>query len=78
MRVEHILPSGLLGRRSVRILVLGAGGSGSAIVMGLPYLHQAMRAWGIAYGLEVTLMDGDAVSETNYVSCSLHCQPAVL
>jgi PRTRC genetic system ThiF family protein len=67
MRVEHILPSGLLGRRPVRILVVGAGGSGSAIVMGLPYLHQAMRAWGHPYGLEVTLMDGDTVSETNCV-----------
>jgi PRTRC genetic system ThiF family protein len=67
MRIEHLLPSGLLGRRPVRILVVGAGGTGSAIVMGLPYLHQAMRAWGQAYGLEVTLMDGDTVSETNCV-----------
>jgi PRTRC genetic system ThiF family protein len=67
MRVEHLLPSGLLGRRPVRILVVGGGGTGSAIVMGLPYLHQAMRAWGHAYGLEVTLMDGDTVSETNCI-----------
>jgi len=67
MRVEHLLPSGLLGRRPVRILVVGAGGTGSAIAMGLPYLHQAMRAWGHSYGIEVTLMDGDAVSETNCV-----------
>ncbi len=67
MRVEHLLPSGLLGRRPVRILVVGAGGTGSAIVMGLPYLHQAIRAWGHPYGLEVTLMDGDLVSETNCV-----------
>ena len=67
MRIEHLLPSGLLGRRPVRILVVGAGGTGSAIVMGLPYLHQALRAWGHPYGLEVTLMDGDTVSETNCV-----------
>ena len=67
MRVEHFLPSGMLGRRPVRILVVGAGGTGSAIVMGLPYLHQAMRAWGHPCGLEVTLMDGDTVSETNCV-----------
>jgi len=40
-----------------------AGGSGSAIVMGLPYLHQAMGTWGYPYGLEVTLMDGDIVSK---------------
>jgi PRTRC genetic system ThiF family protein len=67
MRVEHVLPSGILSRRPVRVLVVGAGGSGSAIVMGLPYLHQAMRAWGHPYGLDVTLMDGDTVSETNCV-----------
>jgi PRTRC genetic system ThiF family protein len=67
MRIEHLLPRGLLGRRPIRILVVGAGGTGSAIVMGLPYLHQAMRAWGHSYGLEVTLMDGDTVSETNCV-----------
>jgi PRTRC genetic system ThiF family protein len=67
MRVEHILPSGLLRRRPVRILVVGAGGTGSAVVMGLPYLHQAMRAWGHAYGLEVTLIDGGTASETNCV-----------
>jgi PRTRC genetic system ThiF family protein len=67
MRIEHLLPPCLPGRRPLRILVVGAGGTGSAIVMGLPYLHQAMRAWGHVYGLEVTLMDGDTVSETNCV-----------
>lgn len=67
MRVEHVLPSGILKGRPLRILVVGAGGSGSAIVMGLPYLHQAMRAWGHPYGLDVTLIDGDTVSETNCV-----------
>ncbi len=67
MRIEHVLPGDVLGRRPVRVLVVGAGGSGSAIVMGLPYLHQAMRVWGHPHGLEVTLIDGDMVSETNCV-----------
>ncbi len=67
MRIEHILQQDLLRRRSLRILVIGAGGTGSAIVLGLPYLDQAMRAWGQRYGLEVALMDGDVVSETNCV-----------
>ena len=67
MRIEHVLPGDDLGRRPVRVLVVGAGGSGDAIVMGLPYLHQAMRVWGHPHGLEVTLIDGDMVSETNCV-----------
>jgi PRTRC genetic system ThiF family protein len=67
MRIEHVLPHDLLRHRAVRVLVIGAGGTGSAIVLGLPYLDQAMRVWGHRHGLEVTLMDGDLVSETNCV-----------
>ena len=67
MRIEHLLPHDLLRHRAVRVLVIGAGGTGSAIVLGLPYLDQAMRVWGHRHGLEVTLMDGDLVSETNCV-----------
>jgi PRTRC genetic system ThiF family protein len=67
MRIEHTLPSDLVGQRAVRVLVVGAGGTGSAIVMGLPYLDQAMRVWGHSSGLEVVMMDADTVSETNCV-----------
>jgi PRTRC genetic system ThiF family protein len=67
MRVEHTLPPDLAQNRAVRILIVGAGGTGSAIVMGLPYLDQAMRVWGHRYGLAVALMDADVVSETNCV-----------
>ncbi|HYK37797.1 PRTRC system ThiF family protein [Alloacidobacterium sp.] len=67
MRVEHSLPPGFLARRAVRVLVVGAGGTGSAVLMGLPYLHQAMRVWGHPYGLQVSIMDADTVSETNCV-----------
>src|ERR1700677_1672107 len=67
MRVEHTLPPDLMRQRAVRILVIGAGGTGSAIVMGLPYLDQAMRVWGNRHGLEVVMMDADTVSETNCV-----------
>ena len=67
MRIEHPLPRDLIGQRVVRVLVVGAGGTGSAIVMGLPYLDQAMRVWGRSSGLDVVMMDADTVSETNCV-----------
>jgi PRTRC genetic system ThiF family protein len=67
MRIEHALPSDMLRRKPVRVVVVGAGGTGSAILMGLPYLDQAMRVWGHPYGLEVIMMDADTVNETNCV-----------
>lgn len=67
MRIVHTLPARFLSRRAVNILVVGAGGTGSAILMGLPYLHQAMRVWGHPYGLNVTIMDSDIVSANNCV-----------
>jgi PRTRC genetic system ThiF family protein len=62
----HRLHEELL-RREVRILVVGCGGTGSAILGGLPYLHQALVAWGHAGGLHVTVMDGDTISAVNCV-----------
>lgn len=51
----------------LRVLVVGAGGTGSGVVLALPYLHQAMLAWGHPFGLAVTLMDADTVTPTNCV-----------
>ena len=62
----HTIPRELL-RRRVRVLVVGCGGTGSAIAAGLPYLHQAMIAGGHPGGLDVTLMDGDTVAHNNCV-----------
>jgi len=62
----HNLDPQLL-ERPIRILVVGCGGNGGAIVSGLPYLHQAMLAFGHPGGLQVTLIDPDTVSETNCV-----------
>jgi PRTRC genetic system ThiF family protein len=67
MRIEHTIPAGLLENRRVRVLIVGAGGTGSAIAMGLPYLDQAMRAWGRSQGIDAAMMDADVVSETNCV-----------
>jgi hypothetical protein len=55
MAIEHKLHDALRRPQQViRILVVGAGVTGSAIMLGLPYLHQAMQVWGHR-GLEVTL-----------------------
>ena len=51
----------------MRVLVVGCGGTGSAIIGGLPYLHLSMLAQGHPYGLCVTVMDGDNVSPANSV-----------
>src|SRR5580704_11172677 len=68
MIIEHALPKPL-GRRGqpLRVLIIGAGGNGSAVLLGLPYLHQAMKVWGPAGGLHVMLVDGDLVSKTNCI-----------
>jgi sulfur-carrier protein adenylyltransferase/sulfurtransferase len=62
----HRLHEELLNRE-VRVLVVGCGGTGSSILGGLPYLHQAMLVQGHPYGLHVTAMDGDTVSPFNCV-----------
>jgi PRTRC genetic system ThiF family protein len=64
--MTHTLDPQLL-ERPIRILVVGCGGNGSAVASGLPYLHQAMLAFGHPGGLQVTLIDPDTVSETNCV-----------
>ena len=64
--MRHFVVDALL-RRTVHVLVVGCGGNGSAFVAGLPYLHQAMLVRGHPGGLNVSLMDGDAVSSTNCI-----------
>lgn len=78
----HAIHSDLL-RRRVRVLVVGCGGTGSAIAAGLPYLHQAMIATGHPGGLHVTLMDGDTISPNNcvrqpFARCEIGLKKAVV
>jgi len=65
MEIHGIHPE--LLERQVRVLVVGCGGTGSAIVAGLPYLHQSLVAHGHPGGLHVTVVDGDTISPTNCV-----------
>ena len=63
---KHQIHPELLKHR-VRVLVVGCGGNGSTIAAGLPYLHQALLAYGHPEGLHVTLLDPDVISPTNCV-----------
>ena len=68
MKITHHMPdAGQRGRRGFRVLLIGCGGNGSAVLFGLPYLHYALIAWGFTDGLQVTVMDADTVSPTNCV-----------
>lgn len=65
METHQIHPE--LLKHRVRILVVGCGGNGSTIAAGLPYLHQALLAYGHPEGLHVTLLDPEVISPTNCV-----------
>ena len=65
METHRIHPE--LLERQVRVLVVGCGGTGSAVVAGLPYLHRSLTAHGHPGGLHVTVMDGDTISAANCI-----------
>jgi PRTRC genetic system ThiF family protein len=67
MKITHQIAQPSPYRREFRILLIGSGGNGSAVLFGLPYLHHALVAWGKDEGISVTVMDGDIVSPTNCV-----------
>lgn len=62
--MKHYLPTGML-TRPVKILLVGAGGTGSRMLENLMNLHRAMVALGHPYGIDLTLIDDDRVSEAN-------------
>jgi PRTRC genetic system ThiF family protein len=54
-------------RSRIQIVVVGCGGTGSAVLSGLPHLHHALLAAGHPAGLHVHAVDGDRVTESNCV-----------
>jgi PRTRC genetic system ThiF family protein len=62
--VEHFIHPGLLNGQ-VKVVVVGAGGTGSQVITGLAQLDRAMRSLGHPGGLHVTVVDDDTVSEAN-------------
>lgn len=64
MKVEHNIHSALL-KKVVKVVVVGAGGTGSALMPRLMQLHFALKELGHPGGLHVTLYDDDTVSKAN-------------
>ncbi|WP_238218572.1 ThiF family adenylyltransferase, partial [Caballeronia novacaledonica] len=62
--IRHLLPSRML-ERSWNVVVVGAGGTGSAVLPSLARLHHAMLELGHPGGIECTVFDDDTVSPTN-------------
>lgn len=64
MKIQHKIHSHLQ-RQQARVVVVGAGGTGSVLIPRLMQLHHAMIALGHPGGLHVTVYDPDTVSESN-------------
>lgn len=64
MKIEHTIHPELL-RRAISIALIGAGGTGSALLPRLMQLHFAMLELGHPAGLHVTVFDDDTVSKAN-------------
>ena len=54
-------------RDRITVVVVGCGGTGAALISGLPYLHHALLAAGHPSGIKVCVIDGDRITETNCV-----------
>ena len=64
MKISHTIHPQLL-RQAIRITLVGAGGTGSALLPRLMQLHFAMLELGHPGGLDVTVFDDDTVSKAN-------------
>lgn len=62
--IRHQIPEHMT-ERPWRVVVVGAGGTGSAVLPALARLHHAMIELGHPGGIECTVYDDDTVSPTN-------------
>ncbi|KUY49076.1 PRTRC system ThiF family protein [Burkholderia sp. RF2-non_BP3] len=62
--IQHRIPEDMV-RAPWKVVVVGAGGTGSAFLPSLARLHHAMIELGHPGGIECTVFDDDTVSETN-------------
>ena len=63
-KMTHSIPRAMT-ERAWRIAVVGAGGTGSAVIPSLARLHHAMLELGHPGGIDCVVYDDDTVSESN-------------
>ena len=64
IKIRHAIPSTMV-TRTWQVIVVGAGGTGSAVLPSLARLHHAMIELGHPGGIDCTVFDDDTVSPTN-------------
>jgi sulfur-carrier protein adenylyltransferase/sulfurtransferase len=62
--MKHHLCKDLATNRPIKVLVVGAGGTGSQVITALAQMNHALRSLD-HHGLDVTVVDDDTVSEAN-------------
>ena len=62
----HTIRPHLVSRNDdIKVVLVGAGGTGSHVLGGLATIHHAMLELGYPFGLDVTVIDPDTVSPSN-------------
>lgn len=64
MKITHTVHPNFF-KQVIKVVMVGAGGTGSALLPRLMQLHHALLALGHPGGLHVTVYDDDTVSESN-------------
>lgn len=62
--MEHKIDRKLL-QRPIKVMLVGAGGTGSQVITALAQMHYALVKLGHPGGLDVTVVDDDIVSDAN-------------
>lgn len=64
--MTHMIRPHLVSRHDdIKVVLVGAGGTGSHVLGGLATIHHAMTELGYPFGLDVTVIDPDTVSPSN-------------
>lgn len=73
MERRHYIDKYLLEpTHNITVNLIGVGGTGSVVLSLLPRMHYSLKALGYPAGFDVTIYDGDTVSEANVIKQLFH------